>query len=295
MGGGDQGPPTLLSDALPKIAHLTTSLTRPPDHAPTAPKEPLSLTKVVAGALATVTATAALSYLGVAGTLVGAAVASVVTVVGNHLYSESIQRTRATLLARTTGPDGVRVHPGMQDRADRPSRRTFHLGSGRKMLLRIVAVFVAVLSAVTVFELVVHKPLSEVVQGRPGHGTTVFGPPDTQGSVHPATRPGTVTGHPESPSTPAATTSGSSGSSGSSPSPHATSPGATSRTSQSTPVTPNQPATSGTATGAGTSSTTPPPTTAPAPTTPAPTAPAPTAPAPTTPAAPTTTPAPRTT
>ena len=43
--------------------------------------------------LAAVTATVAASYLGVAGTVIGAAVASVLTVVGNAVYGHSIQRT----------------------------------------------------------------------------------------------------------------------------------------------------------------------------------------------------------
>ena len=53
----------------------------------------LSITHILASALAAVTATFAASYFGVSGTIIGAALASVVTVVGNTLYSHSIQRT----------------------------------------------------------------------------------------------------------------------------------------------------------------------------------------------------------
>ncbi|MDR1634070.1 MAG: hypothetical protein LBS27_03945 [Bifidobacteriaceae bacterium] len=53
----------------------------------------ISVIQVLASALAAVTATVALSYLGVAGTIMGAALASVITVVGNFVYSRSLDRT----------------------------------------------------------------------------------------------------------------------------------------------------------------------------------------------------------
>ena len=54
----------------------------------------LSLTQLVATGLAAVTATVAASYLGVAGTVIGAAVASVLTAVGNAVYGTSLRTTR---------------------------------------------------------------------------------------------------------------------------------------------------------------------------------------------------------
>jgi hypothetical protein len=53
----------------------------------------ISVIQVLASALAAVTSTVALSYLGVTGTVLGAALASVITVVGNFLYSRSLDRT----------------------------------------------------------------------------------------------------------------------------------------------------------------------------------------------------------
>ncbi|MDR3107526.1 MAG: hypothetical protein LBU05_04940, partial [Bifidobacteriaceae bacterium] len=53
----------------------------------------ISVIQVLASALAAVTSTVALSYLGVGGTILGAALASVITVVGNFLYSRSLDRT----------------------------------------------------------------------------------------------------------------------------------------------------------------------------------------------------------
>ncbi|MFF3066313.1 hypothetical protein ACFVQ3_17380 [Oerskovia sp. NPDC057915] len=87
---------------------------RPPSISPTARDTPaqgatdddldekppgLSVTQVVASALAAVSSTVLLSYLGVAGTIIGAGVASVLTVVGNNLYTRSILKTRRQMKA----------------------------------------------------------------------------------------------------------------------------------------------------------------------------------------------------
>ena len=105
---------------------------------------PLSVPQLVACALAAVTATVAASYLGVSATLVGAAVGSVVTVVGSAAYSHFLQR------------------------------------GGRAISLPMLAlacamVFVAVLLLVTALEIVAGAPLTDVLHGRYGAGTTVFG------------------------------------------------------------------------------------------------------------------------
>ncbi|MFE4466545.1 hypothetical protein ACFRCR_15645 [Oerskovia sp. NPDC056781] len=87
---------------------------RPPSISPTARDAPapgaadddldekppgLSVTQVVASALAAVSSTVLLSYLGVAGTIIGAGVASILTVVGNNLYTRSILKTRRQMKA----------------------------------------------------------------------------------------------------------------------------------------------------------------------------------------------------
>ncbi|MCB7136973.1 hypothetical protein [Cellulosimicrobium marinum] len=67
----------------------------PDSTAPEAPK--LSLTQIVASALAAVSTTVLMSYFGIAGTIIGAGAASVVTVLANYFYTRSIQRTHAQL------------------------------------------------------------------------------------------------------------------------------------------------------------------------------------------------------
>ena len=59
-----------------------------------APRLELSLPKIVAGALAAASAAVASSWLGVAGTVFGAVVVSVVATVGTALYSHSLERSQ---------------------------------------------------------------------------------------------------------------------------------------------------------------------------------------------------------
>ncbi|TDV40781.1 hypothetical protein [Actinophytocola oryzae] len=69
----------------------------------------IRLSQVVAGALAAVTAALVGSTMGVAGTVVGAGLASVISTVGGTLYLRSFQRTRAgvrTVRARVVGRSG---------------------------------------------------------------------------------------------------------------------------------------------------------------------------------------------
>jgi uncharacterized membrane protein YgcG len=67
----------------------------PDEKAPEAPK--LSLTQMIASALAAVSTTVLLSYFGIAGTIIGAGAASVITVVANYAYTRSIQKTHEQL------------------------------------------------------------------------------------------------------------------------------------------------------------------------------------------------------
>ncbi len=90
--------------------------TRPPLHpTPSKPQDPprkpaleLSATQVVAGALAAMTAAYLGSRLSLAGTVVGAALASVVAAVAGSLYTASLRttrhRVRTVLQGRATGP-----------------------------------------------------------------------------------------------------------------------------------------------------------------------------------------------
>jgi hypothetical protein len=134
----------------------------------TMPRFGLSATQLVATALAAITATIAASYLGVTGTVVGAALASLVGAVGTAVISHSLHSTRQQL----------------RKAAERSPWHAAALGS--------VVVFAAVLVVVTGVEVVAGRPLSDVVRGDSGSGTSLFGNARTTADGDPQPAP-TVT------------------------------------------------------------------------------------------------------
>jgi hypothetical protein len=139
------------------------------------PRLQISATQLIASALAAVTATIAASYLGVSGTVIGAAIASVVTVTGNAVYGHSLHRTSERV--RTVVPTTARWLPPAKSEDEPPAetpRPTSPLM--RRLAIASVGVFAAVLAVVTSVELVAGRPLSDLLRGKSGQGTTVFGP-----------------------------------------------------------------------------------------------------------------------
>jgi hypothetical protein len=174
-----------LTESPPVQDRTPTPAPQPQPPPPTPRRLHLTATQLLASALAAVTATFAASYLGVAGTVIGAAVASVVSVVGNAVYSLSIQHTghrvrtavpaAGRLAAWSTNPGPAATPPVAPNPAgERPAPRD------RTRLWPIVAaacvgIFAGVLLLVTVTELVAGRPLTDLLRDRPGAGTTVFG------------------------------------------------------------------------------------------------------------------------
>lgn len=173
-----------------------TSTNPEPEQSTSPPRRPhlqISATQLIASALAAVTATIAASYLGVSGTVIGAAIASVVTVTGNAVYGHSIRRTGERV--RTAVPVASRwLPPECPERAERsesaersearqpaaadsPRAGRERPGSvlPRRLAVASVTVFAAVLALVTSVELVAGRPLSDLLRGKSGQGTTVFG------------------------------------------------------------------------------------------------------------------------
>ena len=146
------------------------------------PRFELSATQLVATALAAITATVAASYLGVAGTVIGAALASVVSAIGTAVYSHSLRKTHARVRevvpARTarhpdpapTSAPSPSSAPRSGDTGDRATRGRWH-----GVAIGSLALFVTVLAVVTGVEAVTGRPLSDLVRGDTGNGTTVFG------------------------------------------------------------------------------------------------------------------------
>jgi hypothetical protein len=163
----------------------------------------LSATQVAASALAAVTATVAASFLGVSGTVIGAAVASIVTVTGNAIYSHSIRRTSARVrevvplpdrfALESAGPVVTRSEPLQPEASSSPVGRPGGMGlrDWRWAALASAAVFVLLLAAITAVELAIGKPISDALRGKQAGGTSLS--QTTGGGKAPAPRTRTIT------------------------------------------------------------------------------------------------------
>ncbi|MGH3910740.1 MAG: hypothetical protein ACRDRM_07890 [Pseudonocardiaceae bacterium] len=182
--------------------------------ADTTRKVDLSVTQIVAAALAAVTAAVLGSELGAAGTVIGAAGASVIVNVGTVVYRASLERSREKIrvLARSTLPlptsrDGSRAERSHSPAANAPldderltdsaddepqpggrSRRFITLRWGA-VVVGAVGSFVLAMMAITGFEGASGKAL-----GGNGEGTTFGrlidappGPPDPADPLTPST------------------------------------------------------------------------------------------------------------
>jgi hypothetical protein len=159
-------------------------------------KPQLSVTQILASVLAAVTATFAASYFGVSGTIIGAALASVVTVVGNAVYSHSIQRTgervRNAVPIPVWPPLNARaatarhVPPAPPETAALPGSRGPVLG-WRHAAVAAAGLFLVIAGIVTGIELAAGRPLANLVHDRSGSGTSLFGGSHPTSSTTPAT------------------------------------------------------------------------------------------------------------
>lgn len=159
-----------------------------PDQGADADKKPLdlSLTQLIGGALAAMTAAYLGSRLSVVGTVVGAAIASMVAGVGGALYTASLRHTRdkvksvwtgrvndtPTRVVVTSDNPSVEQTPAVADAPAMSPRKAVVPGwrTGRfwkRMLIGVVAIFALAVGTITALELVSGQALSG------GQGTTV--------------------------------------------------------------------------------------------------------------------------
>lgn len=123
------------------------------------------MAKVLGSALAAVTAAVVTSFAGVAGTVVGAAVVSVVATVGTAAYTHSLNRAKERM--RTVQAAHGRIRAGgaggstTTTPAPAPSR-TFRLATWA-VAGAAVLVFLLSMGAVSAFELVAGQPLSSLL------------------------------------------------------------------------------------------------------------------------------------
>ena len=166
------------------------------------PKLDLTVTQVVASSLAAVSAAVASSKLGVGGTLMGAAAASVVATVGSAVYSHSIATTKARLRTATTlrpsahapsaaptadaaAPVGVGSGAGDPEatlvlpaelspppEADEREGLFSGLRWGR-LVVAMVAVFALAFGYLTIAEIGLGRSIAAVLNGEERGGTTI--------------------------------------------------------------------------------------------------------------------------
>jgi hypothetical protein len=120
----------------------------------------ISLAQVAASSLAAVSAAVVCSFFGVAGTVIGTAIASVCATVGSALYAHSLRRTKARL--RQLHQAGAVSPPFTEvlETTRRQWRRWFGEVPWRTVAIGTAAVFVFSIALVTVVELGVGEPLS---------------------------------------------------------------------------------------------------------------------------------------
>jgi hypothetical protein len=174
------------------------------EHAPDRIWSGINIPKTIAAALAAVCAAVVGSYLGVAGTLLGAALASIVGTIGTEIYERSIKKGGEKLQtlapAFTKAPAAVGTPPvAAATEEDSPSHTVAPRPQirWRRVALLAGAVFVLAMGALTVVELFTHKSVASMV----GNGTKA--PSTVAGLLDPGT--GSATSTPKPSSSPSAT------------------------------------------------------------------------------------------
>lgn len=135
----------------------------------------LSVAQVVASAFAAVTATIGASFLGVAGTVIGAAVASVLTVVANAVYLTSLHRTRDRLAGLVPDQTGSHAIPWPGARGTQWRKFRSRPIPWRAVGVGALVVFAVLVGLITVVEAAAGRPLTDILRNQPGHGTSLLG------------------------------------------------------------------------------------------------------------------------
>lgn len=145
---------------------MTAPPSPPTSPADTKRKTDLNVAHVAAAALAAVTAAVIGSELGAAGTLIGAAGASVVTTVGTAIYQTSLERSRQRVrsLAQRAKPSATAQHDAEPSHR---SRRSVALRWGA-VIVGSLGAFLLAMAVITGFEWADGRAI-----GGSGKGTTI--------------------------------------------------------------------------------------------------------------------------
>ena len=211
----------------------TTTLTRPPNEQPPEPRTrrlEMSATQLIGGALAAMTAAVIGAQLGVAGTVLGAAIGSVVAGAAGSLYTASLKHTKDKLAsafvgrvggtdielttvpagnetdgwATLTQPTAAVAPPSPEpvataaevDRAGHPVSRW----PWKPILVSTAAVFLLAIAGITAFEVISGQSVSggegttitQVSEGRSSGTDTPTQAPSSDTSTAPTTEPSTT-------------------------------------------------------------------------------------------------------
>jgi hypothetical protein len=177
----------------------------------------LSATQVAAGALASVSSAVVASFFGLAGTLIGAALASVISTVSAALYSSSLRKTNeklrtarsqltgrqapvveTTAAAAAPATPATQVLPAHLDPRRAPARRPRPRWT--RVAVYAAAVFAIAMGVITGIELIGQKPVSALVGGTQTSQET------TLGAITNASSSSDVQQDEEEPSSPSTTT-----------------------------------------------------------------------------------------
>jgi len=163
----------------------------------------INVPKVIAGTLAAVSAAVVGSFLGVAGTLIGAAVASLVGSVGTEIYERSLHRGAKKL--QTLAPSFIKAPAAVGTPAvaavtddDKPSHTVPEPARARQIRWRRVAViagalFALAMGSITAAELITGHSVQSAVGSSSGSGTTVGNILKGDDTKKPAPAPSTST------------------------------------------------------------------------------------------------------
>jgi hypothetical protein len=144
------------------------------EHAPDRMWSGIDIPKTIAGVLAAVSAAVIGSFLGVAGTLVGAAVASLIGSVGTEIYHRSIDRGRKKIQGTFLAPAAVGTPPVEAAAEEKPSAPpTPTRIRWARVGMVAGALFVLAMGTLTAAELVSGKSIADATGGNTSRSTTV--------------------------------------------------------------------------------------------------------------------------
>lgn len=161
----------------PAPSRTTTSVEEEIENTEEETPEPATLgispAQVLGSAAAAVSSALLASRLGVTGTLIGAAVASLMATVGGAVYTYSLRRSSQVILQTTVRQRGADVVVTESARPAGPSRVPWRRLPWRRLVLGAVTVMALALLAITALEMIAGRSVTSITTGTDSGRTTV--------------------------------------------------------------------------------------------------------------------------